>query len=237
MADKKIPIKRAANKNLNISDATVLEETKTIDPVQQQEKEYTDNLKDQKEVNLEDIGKNKVKETKTIDFLDDAQSLNYTQFKSKQSEAKDENSEKMFGTNDPNELRKQISEAENSAGKEYTIDDFKDIATFIITFIDVGASSFCKWWSKDTTSEPYSLGATNKNILIKQLTRILVKYQTRFPLEGMFIITLLLMYSGAFKAAYDRRKLVKEKSMKIVHNAGDNNDDLKKKSARPRKLQ
>lgn len=231
--DKKIPLKRSVNKELNIQEATVLEETKTVDPIEQQEKQYTDNLKDQKEVKLEDVGKNKVKEKVTIDFLDESHAFKFTESKSKQAEIKDQNAKDMFGTNDPNELRRQVSEAEASAGKEYSVDDFKDIAIFIITMIDVGASNFFKWWSKDTTTNPYSLGEGNKNILIKQLTRILVKYQARFPLEGMFIITLLLMYAGAYKNAKDRRETLKGNSMKVVHN--DDEEKVKRGRGQPRK--
>lgn len=95
-----------------------------------------------------------------------------------------------------------------SSGNDFTKDDFADFAEVFMDIIDMGISTGLRFWAKDTSTYAYEIQADKKRRLVKQLTNLFMKYQTKFSLEFMFIITLLICYSVPFSKANERRKLL-----------------------------
>ncbi len=187
------------------------EETAKIDNNVETE-EYVKDLKDQKTINLDDVGKSKSGEKVTIDFLDEDHINKFTAGETKKSEENPDDTKGNFDGKSADDLRDDIKKAEEQANKSFTAKDFEDIASFIIFLIDTGIASTLKWWSKDTSESAYSLPEGKKKMLTYQLTLILVKYQAKFSLEFMFILTLLIIYAPAFMKARERKKEIKNAS-------------------------
>lgn len=156
-----------------------------------------------KEVDFNDIGSAEGEKVK-IDFdnQDDVES-----FTAKQSKKSSSSPESKLYDDDTTaeELRERIKEEENKS-KEFKAKDFEEIARFIIFLIDASLSSLLRWWAKDNSDSSYQLGADKKNQLISQLTLILVKYQAKFSIEWMFLITVLVLYIPPFMRAREHRK-------------------------------
>lgn len=231
--------KKTPPNSFSISDATVLGEEKNIQSNKIEnkiEESYINNLKDQKVVELKDVGKKPIDEKATIDFMNEDHVTSFTASKAKESTSNEgSNSKSMFEGETSDSLRDKIKDAESSFQKQFTPDDFKEIAQFLITLIDTGISSALKWWSKDTTDAPYSLGKEKQNKLVYQLTLLLVKYQAKFSLEFMFLLTILFMYAGPFLAARKRVKENKDQlrvayvnpDMSIINNNNQNQTENK----------
>ena len=104
------------------------------------------------------------------------------------------------------EIRDQIKKDEEKLGSEYSAADFQNIAEVIIEVIDAIGANIFKAWAGDTTDRPYQLPNDKKKLLSKQLAGILIKYQAKFPLEAMFLITLVGVYYGSFMKAKAYKK-------------------------------
>jgi len=198
--------------SINISDAEVIEEVKNNTKNESEDHgldtEYVKNLKDQKTVDLSEAGKSKSSEKVVIDFMNEEHIKNFTSSESKKSDENEVNTNSQFDGKSVEDLRSEIKKAEDDSKKNFTAKDFEDIAKFIIFLIDTGLSSALKWWSKDTSDAAYSLPEKKKDMLVYQLTLILTKYQAKFSVEFMFILTILIVYAPAFMKAKNRRKEV-----------------------------
>lgn len=104
------------------------------------------------------------------------------------------------------ELREQIRKEEQEAAAKYTVDDLREIAEFVIEGLDAVISTGLKMYANDNSFQPYALQKSKKDKLTDLLTKIFVKYQLKFPLEAMFIVLLIAMYVGPFRAARKNRK-------------------------------
>ena len=198
--------------SIDISEATIIEESgesKTEQTSSSVDTEYVKNLKDQKTVDLGDNGKNKSSEKVTIDFMNEDHIKNFTSGETKKAAENDINAGSQFEGKSVDDLKADIKKAEDDSKKNFTAKDFEDIARFIIFLIDTGLSSGLKWWAKDTSDAAYSLPEKKKEMLVYQLTLILTKYQAKFSIEFMFILTILIVYAPAFMKAKSRRKELK----------------------------
>lgn len=134
------------------------------------------------------------------------------------------------GSANADDIRRQLEEEENNQKSQYTKADFEQIAEIIIDIIDAIASASFKAWSGDSSDAAYSLNKEKKTKLIKTLTLILIKYQARFPIEFMFIIMLVMMYSGSYVKAKRFRRERKNpplpKANEIVMNDISDNSSL-----------
>lgn len=110
------------------------------------------------------------------------------------------------------EIREKLSSEEGA--KKMSAEEFEMVAKFLINVIDTGISTGLRAFAKDTTDTGYSITTPKKNMLIEQLTFILIKHQTKFSMEFMFIIAILVCYSVPAKNAFDRRKELKEEMKK-----------------------
>lgn len=194
---------RELSGELNISEASLkgIKKESAINE-SSEDKEYIKNVEDQKTVKLSDAGKTDTEEETTIDFLKEEQVNSFTQSKTKASTNK---SEKVFGDKTTEQVREEIKKGETEQEK-IDPETFVDIAAFIIFLIDASMSTALRWWGKDNTSSPYELPKPKQDKLIKQLATILIKYQAKFSLEWMFLLSIIVLYIPGFIMARDRRK-------------------------------
>lgn len=242
-----------SSKIINISDAEIVSEVKTtqeeIKKPDAEELDYAKNLKEQKTVDLSEVGKKSAGEKVTIDFMNAEHLSSLTSGETKKADESLDNKGSQFDGKSVDDLKADIKKAEEDSTKNFTAKDFEDIAKFIVFLIDTGLSSVLKWWSKDTSDAAYSLPEKKKDMLVYQLTLILTKYQAKFSIEFMFLLTILIVYAPAFVKAKNRRKdtAVKEnnvgdsfdvtnysKSESIIENAGEALNKEKKPDRRRR---
>lgn len=113
------------------------------------------------------------------------------------------------------EVQRQTLEFENSRSGKLEYKDLKQTAEFIITLMDTALSTAFKLFARDTSSSAYSMPAPNKKILIEQLTLILSKYQSKFKIEFLFFMGLIVLYAPMGIASFKNRKLTSPKKKVI----------------------
>jgi hypothetical protein len=203
----KPPIK---GKKIDIEEAEVVtEQTDNVDDSTSNsgiDDSYINNLKDQKTIDLGDVGKKQSGEKVTIDFMDESHIHQFTSSQAKKAPENNTNGNSNFNNKSAEEIQAEIKKAEEDSKKNFTAKDFEDIASFIIFLIDTGIASALKWWSKDTSESAYSLPEKKKQMLSYQLSLILMKYQAKFSIEFMFILTLFVVYIPPFMLAKNRKK-------------------------------
>lgn len=215
---KKLPIGNVdefiKRRKIDISKATILKETKitpsTSKEITEGEEEVksNENLQDTKTVNVKESLKNDPEEKAQINFYSEEEVLGHTGSKAKDGSKPEEKRESVFGKDETVEsVRKEIADASNNK-EEYTLEYFEDIATIIITLIDSLVSGGLKWWARSKSSDlEFSLAKPKQDKLIRQLSRILMKYQAKFSLEFMFLIMVIAMYApGVIKARNYRKE-------------------------------
>lgn len=104
----------------------------------------------------------------------------------------------------------QASSEKPNTVDSFTEADFMDIADTFMGILDMGIASLLRFVAKDDTSTPYELDEKKKKRLTRQLGNLFIKYNKKFSLEFMFIVTLAICYSGPIGEARSRRKLIKE---------------------------
>lgn len=185
----------------------------------------------EKEIKLSDVGKPDLNEKVKINFLNEESVENFTASKSKQSENKVEENENFFKGKTTEEVKTLISE-EQKKSEKIDPETFYDIAAFLIFLIDATMSTALRWFAKDTSDSAYSLSNLKQQKLTKQLALILIKYQAKFSIEFMFLISIVILYIPAFLLAKSNRKentpkvqAVKTTVVKqpVVHNPVVNN--------------
>lgn len=210
---KKPPV---SERKLDISEATIIkpedEKTTNSDNVKDAES-YVKNLNDQKTIDLGETGKKQAGEKVVIDFMNEDHVKDFTSSETKKAEDLQDDSDlgnkSNFSGESVDDLKKKIKDEEEKSVKNFTAKDFEDVARFIIFLIDASFSSFFKWWGKDTSDTAYSLPKGKQETLVYQLTLILVKYQAKFSIEFMFLISLLVLYAPAFVKSKNSRKASK----------------------------
>ena len=150
------------------------------------------------------------KETVKVDFMKSDFTKDYIGKKTVKSDEKTEGEEKKEKQEDVKDLRERIVREEKEYAEQFTKEDFADIAEIMIDLFDTGVSTSLRFWSKDTSDQAYEINVTKKKRLVKYLTFILVKYQLKWSLEFLFIITLLVTYWTPFMKARERRKHLKD---------------------------
>ena len=148
-------------------------------------------------------------EKTTLDFMNSNYVNEFVGKKTKRAEDNVQETSGEFSGKTTEQVRQEINAAESSK-EDWTPDDFKMVAEFIITIIDSVIASGLRWWSKDTSDQAYSLSKDKQSKLVKQLTMMLIKYQAKFRIEIIFLLSIIMFYAGPFLKARDRRKLIKE---------------------------
>jgi len=223
---KRPPSNLKSSKKINIEEAIIItDKTDEKDNIDlkiknKDDKSYIENITDTKTIDLGEAGKKQSSEKVTIDFMNEDHIKDFTGSQTKKSE---ENVEKEDSSKISSEdFQKEIKQAEDDSTKNFTKKDFEDIAKFLIFLIDTGISSAMKWWSKDTSDAAYSLPNEKKKMLEYQLTIILAKYQAKFSIEFIFLLTICIVYAPAFIKAKSRRKDLKTEATAKINEQIEN---------------
>lgn len=110
------------------------------------------------------------------------------------------------------ELRERIKKDEEAYEKQFTPEDFEEIAGFIIDLVDAGISTALRVWAKDTSSRNYELEKSKKDKLAKQGKLILIKHKLKWSVEFVFVLSLVIFYAGPIQKARQRRKMLASES-------------------------
>lgn len=110
-------------------------------------------------------------------------------------------------------LRQQLGKTTDVEAEKMADSEFDDIADFAIELLDLGALFALRWYSKDTTDAPYKIPEEKLNKLKARLSKILRRYQAKFPLEFLFFLGLIMTYATPFRKAKENRdKVLKEQA-------------------------
>ena len=141
-------------------------------------------------------------------------------------------------------VQAKIKEVDNDTSEQFSLEDFELFAEIIIDVVTVFMTTALRWYAKDDSDAAYEIPVKKQKMLVKQLARLLVKYQAKFSLEFMFILTLVLVYATPFNKARTHRKAVvaKEKGIEAenveyveVKDSDTKTPDKKKVVKPPRK--
>lgn len=106
-------------------------------------------------------------------------------------------------------INQPLTGTDNSLNEE----DFQMASEFLITAYDFGLGAFCRWYAGDITDAPYMLSESRKKPLIKLLTKMLVRAQSKFSIEIMFFVMLILAGVTPFIKATNKRDENKKKKI------------------------
>lgn len=169
--------------------------------------------------------------TATMDFDNDdhldSEIKSTTQDAGKNDRQKDPNRKSIS----LDQAKEQIRDIESNSDKRFTYDEFEEFASFLLDLIDTGISSGLRWYAQDSSITAYEMPKKKIDSLKKNLTLILVKYQAKFSLEFMFVITLILAYSVPFMKARQMRKEV------LSYRAGVENKKARKEERKEEIIQ
>lgn len=140
----------------------------------------------------------KSKDNARLDFMNDDHVNSFVRQKTKVAEPVNES--KIFPSSD------EIKAGERKQDDKLKAEDLEMVSEFIINLVDTVIPHGLKMWSKDTSATAYSLPESKKKTLTKQLTYILIKNQTRFKIEIIFFIGLIMFYIPAVMKARETRK-------------------------------
>lgn len=142
-------------------------------------------------------------ETVTVSFQDEELA---SHFATKQTKVSKDDGDLIDPKTSVEDLQKQISDHEESKSGKMDYDSLKQTATLLINIMDTGLATFFNWFGQDKGLKDYALPATNKKLLIEQLTLVLAKYQSKFKIEFVFFMALIVMWSPMAVSAVQSRK-------------------------------
>lgn len=235
----KPPISNSENK-IDISEAEVIDDNTSSNSNQENseqeeaDKKYVENLNDQKTIDLNEVGKKDAGEKTTIDFMNEESIKDFTSSQTKKAEPNTEDTRKsQFDGKTIEDVQAQIKKEENDSSKKFTLKDMEEIAGFIIELIDTGFSSAFNWWAGDSSINNYALPKSKKDMLSYQLALILVKYQAKFKIEFMFLLSIIIMYAPAFMLAKKKKAEIKQGIINKQNNKTAQHSTYKEKFNKP----
>lgn len=169
-------------------------------------KEDSDYVQSSKEINLDEKAESE-KNTAKVNFMKGDFMKDFISKKTKPSEAETEEQKKEGESAQSKQSEEVKTEAKTEPG--FAAADMADFAEVFMDILDMGISTGLRFWAKDTSTTEYELPVDKKRRLVRQLTNLFMKYQTKFSLEFMFIVTLAICYSVPISKANKRRKGIK----------------------------
>lgn len=105
-----------------------------------------------------------------IDFMNEDHLKNFVGKKSQEANANSatDNPAPTMGGKSISDAQKDIAGMENKE-PDWTFDDYKMMASFMIELFDSGLTLAFRWFAKDTTDAPYQILQSKKNKLTEQL--------------------------------------------------------------------
>lgn len=160
------------------------------------------------DMNLDEKGPEATVKTK-VSFTNNDFMKEFVKKNTEESKTKEQAAETEEDTRTTEEIRQQIHKEESDTKNQFTPAEMKDFAEVFIDVIDMLISTGLRFYSKDTSTSAYELPLDKKAKLSRQITNIFIKYQTKFSIEFMFIVTLFICYSVPARKAHTHRKAVK----------------------------
>ena len=157
-----------------------------------------------------------------IDFLNDEETSSFISQPTKPAPEEPKKEEEFsFSKQKPEEIRETLKKEKEEYAKELTVEDFQEVAEFIVNLIDMGVINIARWISKEKTDQPFEVNENKKRKLIKQLTLIAIKHKLKIGIELVFFATLIMVY------AVPVRKAIKIRQEKADQKAKVDKDKLK----------
>lgn len=111
---------------------------------------------------------------------------------------------------DPNksadDIAKELNDYEASKTAKLKYQDLQKFAEWIINLLDTTVASILKWVARDSSLTAYQMPKQSKEMLIEQLAILLSRYQSKFRVEFVFFMGLLLVWGPPTYAAIQSRK-------------------------------
>lgn len=172
-----------------------------------------------------DLGEKKTNssEKTTIDFTSTSHVNEFVKKKTVKAAEVEEEVKSSFSGTTTEQVKEQINKEENN--EQWKPEDFEMVADIIITVLDTFSANLLRIWAKDTSDTAYSLTVKKKAMLVRQLSMILIKYQAKFKIEFLFLLSIIMFYAGPFMAAKAHRKEVNDKKQE-GQNIQENNKDV-----------
>lgn len=104
------------------------------------------------------------------------------------------------------QIREKILKEEKENTNQFSREELQDFAEVFMDILDMGISTGLRIYAKDTSTTAYELPVDKKRKITRQLTNLFIKYQTKFSLEFMLIITLFICYAAPAQKAHKLRK-------------------------------
>lgn len=169
-------------------------------PKEKNDLPFEDELKNGQSKDIPVDSKENEPQNVRVDFQDEDLASEYASQQTKPSK------DNINPNTSADDIQKQVLDYENSKSDKLEHKDLLQYATWIMNVIDISLSTALSWFSKDTARTAYSLEDAQKKILAQQLAFILSKYQSKFKIEFVFLIGLVVMYSGPVAAAIRNKK-------------------------------
>lgn len=113
------------------------------------------------------------------------------------------------------DIRKRLEEEEKDEVSKLSVEDFEDMADFIIDLIDMGLLFGIRWYSQDISDAEYKVPEEKLKKLKKHLSRLLMRVGKKFPMGILFALGILAAYATPMRKAHEhRKKVVSEKTRK-----------------------
>lgn len=107
------------------------------------------------------------------------------------------------------EIKKEVGEAEAKRSQgSMSGQEILRIATFMVNAFNGGIGILLNFIARDNRVSVYTLPAETKRELSEQLALILIKYQVKFKIEFMFLLTIIIAYIGPVGGALKHRKQI-----------------------------
>jgi hypothetical protein len=136
------------------------------------------------------------------------------------------------------EARKNLVDMEASSKTQFSFSDLEDFADVAMDLVDTFIGIVLRFWSGDPDAVNTGVPKSKQDKLKKQITYLLVKYQTKFSLEFMFLLSVILIYSVPYMKAKDFRKARLARERNLAGNAEryqEKKEDLKEKREEKKK--
>lgn len=121
---------------------------------------------------------------------------------------------------DVKEIKEEISRSEESRSKTMSGEGILKIATFIVNAFSGGLGVLLNFIARDNRVGVYTLPVETKRELSEQLALVLIKYQVKFKIEFLFLLTLIIAYIGPVGGAIKHRKQVHNGNVPIRKKGG-----------------
>ena len=115
------------------------------------------------------------------------------------------------------DIRKRLADEEKADVSEMKVEDFDDMADFVVDLVDMGLLFAIRWYSQDISDAEYKVPEEKLKKLKKHLSRILMRVGQKFPMGILLVLGILAAYATPMRKAHEnRKKVMAEKARKKI---------------------